>query len=175
MIAVFLAGNLYLILGLFEANYMTGFNPRSRKILMISAAAVLTAIAIAYFCWPAPNAFARSRVRSIILSNASPREQVKLLEPYVKVGDNFFAVEQRLSPCPSSRAEVKRPTEWTLLLDGANLDVAVLPGGRVVGIGSEVFQRAGPRNNQSFEGNHGTIWMVGPFWKQEARADDTPH
>jgi hypothetical protein len=114
--------------------------------------ALLSLIAIVYYCWPLPNALARSRVRSILHAGSTP-QQLKQLEPFVKVGDHISGVYNRLSPTPDSQSKTRRPTEWALSLGDAHLILAFQADGRIIGIG---------RHLKGID--DGTVWLSAAPW-----------
>ena len=124
-----------------------------KRSALVVAGALVFVTAVAYFCWPAPNTVARSRVRAVLHSSASPQQHLEELEPFVKIGDNISKVHNCLSPTPNAQNTIERPTEWALGLGDANLVLAVHANGRVVGIGRHLYGV-----------DDGTIWLSAPQW-----------
>ena len=121
----------------------------------ILAAVVICCLVIGYGFWPQRNANARRHVRAVLLKTAaSTDEQITNLERFVRIGDHIDDVRHRLSPDPESEPKgVKRPTEWSLGLQGVNLEIAIESDGRVVGIGRHIYGT-----------DDGPFWYVSPRW-----------
>lgn len=125
-----------------------------RKInIKVAAVLVCLAVAICAFAfWPAKNAFARYRVKQILLSDTTSAEQIAALKPYVQIGDSYFAVAARLAPKPETASKrFIRPTEFALGLGGVNLALAIRTDGTIAGIGRY-------RHDRDLDG---TVWFAG--------------
>ena len=132
---------------------VTSLSTRSKRILLFIGA--VGCIVIACFCWPSPNWIARHQLRAELMTMSGTSEvQLSRLERFVRIGDNIHDVNNRLTPTPSrDRKDVKRPTCWSLGLDGVNLELAIESDGRVVGIGRYIWDR-----------DDEPVWYAPPQW-----------
>jgi hypothetical protein len=113
-------------------------NSRHRRIAVAVAVAVL--LVAAYFCWPARNAGARSRIQEILLSKATEQEMLDQLGPYVKVGERWNDVRRRIVANPNSPSKIERPTIMGVLLQGrANLMLCIQKDGTICAIGRHPY------------------------------------
>jgi hypothetical protein len=105
-------------------------------------------LAVGWFCWDDPNAEARARVRSILLSDSTAQQQLEDLGPYVKDDEHISAVHARLAPCPKKQLDIDRPTEHAYGLGDASLVLAIRANGTVAGIGRHIHGS-----------DDGTVWL----------------
>jgi hypothetical protein len=95
----------------------------------------IVSVAIAAQLWPS-NWYARARVRDILLKSAPPEQLVAELEPYLKIGDTYDAVQHRLGPQPSKYKPLTDNTTWSLQVGkDVGLVVDMIASGEVVSIG----------------------------------------
>ena len=123
-----------------------------RRAVAIAALAMIV-IAVAYLFRPLPGSPALTRLRSILLSAATPQRQLQELAPYVTIGDQISAVDERISPSTDQVMQVERPTEHTYGLRDVNLVLAIRADGTVIGIGREKHGI-----------DDGTVWLSPPKW-----------
>jgi hypothetical protein len=104
--------------------------------------------------WP-ENWYARAQVRDILIKSSPPEELLAELGPYIKVGDSYDAIYDRLAPRPSSCKPLTENTQWCLQVGKeVGLVVAMRASGEVVGIGR---YRAGIQKNR-------IEWLANVAW-----------
>ena len=154
IVAAIASGALGLIV-LRRHHPVTSLNTRAKRIILFIGA--VCCIVIACFCWPSPNWNARRQLRAELMTMSGTSEvQLARLERFVRIGDNIHDVIDRLTVTPSrDREDVKRPTYWSLGLDGVNLELAIETDGQVVGIGRYVWDL-----------DDEPVWYAPPQWYQ---------
>ena len=130
--------------------------PFATKNEWIGIVAIACLIAIVYFAWQEPNTWARSRIKSILLSEATPREKLNQLEPYVRIGESISAVRKRISPRPNQKVNDDRASESSYGLGDVNLCLSTLPGGKIVAIGYYKYRHGLDRYQHGYDP---TIWL----------------
>ena len=134
---------------------MNDSNSKIRQSWPIIAVAAFCCLIVGYAVWPLPNESARRQVGTVLLdTSTATQQQLDQLADFVQVGDHIDDVRSRLSPDPANEEKgVKRQTEWSLGLQGVNLELAIEADGRVVGIGRHIHDT-----------DDGVVWLSPPEW-----------
>jgi hypothetical protein len=98
-------------------------------------------------------------VTQILFSDISSDAQLAALKPYVKLGDSYVVVAARLNQnVAAAQQTLRRPTYYSIGLDGVNLELALRTDGTVAGIGRYIHGQE--KNGPVWLAGHGEKWWV---------------
>jgi hypothetical protein len=115
--------------------------PRFRlRSLLIATAILAVALFGANKFLREPNDWARSRIVSILLSNASREEQLESLKPFVQLGEHISVVHRRMSQLPVETIHrLPNTTSYhAYQIKGLTLHLSCDRNGNLIGIGRHI-------------------------------------